>query len=183
MHATAPHPSPAGAAPGLEALFGKHREEVLQSAYRITGSRQDAQDVLQTVFLRLLRRPDNVVESTGAASYLRRAAINAALDLIRARRRSGSMSLDELPAEPVSTTGPGTDRGALDRELRHALRSGLAKLSERAAEVFTLRYFEGFDNRDIADLLDMSPTAVAVSLHRARGRLQRELAPFAGGTP
>ena len=52
------------------------------------------------------------------------------------------------------------------------------KLGERAATVFALRYFEGYDNNKIAELLGTSPTVVAVTLHRARTRLRREIGQF-----
>ena len=65
-----------------------------------------------------------------------------------------------------------------DRELRALLRQAVAKLGERAATVFALRYFEGYDNNQIAELLGTSPTVVAVTLHRARTRLRREIGQF-----
>lgn len=167
----------------LEALFAEHHERVFRVARRVTGNPADAQDVLQTVFLRLARRATPLDPSRGVASYLHRAAVHAALDVLRARKRSSSVPLDDVPPEATpEDPAPGPDRAPLDGELREALRRGLARLSERAAEIFTLRYFEGYDNRDIADMLDMTPTAVGVALHRARGRLQDELAPLAGGS-
>ena len=65
-----------------------------------------------------------------------------------------------------------------DRELRSLLRHAVAKLGERPATVFALRYFEGYDNNGIAELLGTSPTVVAVTLHRARTRLRREIGQF-----
>ena len=66
----------------LEGLFREHHDRVFRAAYRVTGSVVDAEDVLQTVFLRLSRRSDLNLEPS-PVSYLRRAAINAALDLLR----------------------------------------------------------------------------------------------------
>jgi RNA polymerase sigma factor (sigma-70 family) len=77
------------APPPLEALFRDHHERVFHAAYRITGDAGDAEDVLQSVFLRLLRRAPEVVGAT-AGPYLHRAAVNAALDLLRGRRRASS---------------------------------------------------------------------------------------------
>lgn len=178
--AETPHMSDTDA---LETLFAEHHERVFRVAHKVTGNPADAQDVLQTVFLRLARRETPLDPSRGIASYLHRAAVHAALDVLRARKRSSSVPLDDVPPESTpEDPAPGPDRAPLDDELREALRQGLARLTERAAEIFTLRYFEGYDNRDIADMLDMTPTAVAVALHRARGRLQEELAPLAGGS-
>ena len=62
-----------------------------------------------------------------------------------------------------------------DRELGERLRAALARLPERAAEVFVLRHVEGYSNREIGRLLGISWGTVAVTLHRARRRLQTEL--------
>lgn len=184
VQATA-HTTPDGTSDGpggLEDLFRQHHERVFRVAHRVTGNADDAADVLQNVFLRLARRELTLDPSRDAGSYLHRAAVNTALDLLRSRRRSRSVPLDEAPPEGGETDLPSPERAPLDRELRRALRQGLARLSEKAAQLFVLRYFEGYDNADIARMTGMTPTAVAVALHRARGRLQQELAPLAGGS-
>jgi RNA polymerase sigma-70 factor (ECF subfamily) len=56
----------------------------------------------------------------------------------------------------------------------------LGRLSPRQAEIFTLRYLEGLGNLEIAKMLGSSQTSIAVILHRARHRLQKELAPLEG---
>jgi RNA polymerase sigma-70 factor, ECF subfamily len=166
----------------LEALFREHHEGVFRAAYRVTGDSADAQDVLQTVFLRLAKKPPRLDPTRGIAAYLRRAAVNAALDVLRGRRRASAVPLEDMTADPLRDDNPGPDRAPLDRELRRALRKGLSHLSEQAALIFSLRYFEGYDNTDIARQLGMTPTAVGVALHRARGRMQQELRPLAGGS-
>jgi RNA polymerase sigma-70 factor (ECF subfamily) len=178
--ARAASPPSLTAEPSLEELFRQHHQQVLRIAWRITGDPDDAEDVLQTVFLRVARRREELDPTQNLAGYLSRAATHAALDLLRARKRSRSVPLEDSPASPSPTPSP--ERRPLDRELRQWLRQGLAQLSPQAAAVFALRYFEGHANRDIAGMLGMSPTAVAVTLHRVRGRLQEELAPLAGGS-
>src|SRR5579862_4855281 len=82
---------PAGEPPAdLGAIFEQHHGAVYRAAYRITGNSMDAEDVLQTVFTRLLRRDGTLDLSQSAASYLHRAAVNASLDLLRSRRRARS---------------------------------------------------------------------------------------------
>ena len=98
--ATKPGLSPCSM-PELESLFREHHDRVIRTAYRITGSIVDAEDVLQTVFLRLSRRQGEDNLEPSPASYLHRAAINASLDLIRQRARSGLVPIDDLA--PVLT--------------------------------------------------------------------------------
>ncbi len=160
----------------LARVFEDHHRRVYRAAYRITGSTSDAEDVLQSVFLRLARQDPRPAAIDNLASYLYRAAINAALDLCRSRWQTDRQALDEVgkaaPASPASDTV----------ELRAWLRRALTTLSERQAEIFVLRHLEGYDNREIAQMLDTSAAVVAVSLFRARGQLRRQFRKLAGGS-
>jgi RNA polymerase sigma-70 factor (ECF subfamily) len=164
----------------LEMLFREHHGAVYRAAYRITGNAMDAEDVLQTVFTRLLRREEQPDLSESAGSYLHRAAVNAALDLMRRRKRTRKVDLDEVGESLVDTADPGPERLRGSRELKTRLREAMSRLSPRQAEIFTLRYLEGLGNLEIARLLSASQTSIAVLLHRARHRLQKELGSLEG---
>jgi RNA polymerase sigma-70 factor (ECF subfamily) len=152
---------------------------VFRAAYRVTGSATDAEDVLQTVFLRAMRR-EGETPVDNVESYLHRAAVNAALDLVRSRKLWHNVAIDDAPPLPALDPSSDPDRSHSSREARALLRKGLARLPERAAEIFALRYFEEFDNIQIARMLGVSQTQVAVSLHRTRSRLQKEIRTFLG---
>ena len=161
---------PAIAIPGeLEQAFRAHHGLVFRTAYRITGNASDAEDVLQTVFLRLLRKPEQFEAIENAESFLRRAAINAALDVIRARK---STDLTEVPERPT----PSHDHG----ELRQALSRAMSQLKPRPAEIFALRFLEGLSNPEIAQMLGISQVLVAVIVHRTRQQLRKELRAYLG---
>lgn len=170
-----PRPDPSA---WLEPIYREHSRTVLTAAYRITRSAADAEDVLQTVFLRLARRSSPPDLSHGAGPYLRRAATNAALDLVQSRSVRSRTSLDDAPAAATEEDEPGPERRQLGRELSDKLRAALGRLGTRAAEMFILRYFEGLDNQTIAELFSTSPGTVAVTLHRARARLMDDLRPY-----
>jgi RNA polymerase sigma-70 factor (ECF subfamily) len=152
----------------LDQIYEQHHNTVFAAAYRVTGSAADAEDVLHTVFLRLLKRDDPGLIGN-PESYLRRAAINAALDIVRARRGDAT-DFDRMPS---------TGRSANDRleneDLKRQLRAALATLPPRTAEAFVLRYFEDRRNPEIAKMLGITQIGVAVTLHRARKKLQDEL--------
>lgn len=154
--------------------FQAHHGLIFRTAYRITGNAADAEDVLQTVFLRLLRRPKQAEAVENEESYLRRAAINAALDIVRSRTDDRSLELMDVPSSIA---------GAEGRELRQALRLALGKLNPRSAQIFALRFFEGFDNKEIARMLGISQVLVAVLVHRTRQQLRKELAAYSGDKP
>jgi len=147
-------------------------------AYRITGNAADAEDVLQTVFLRLARRGTIVDVVENQESYLRRAAINAALDVIRSRQASPTVELPDLEDEIAQNDIVRNDTGELGPVIRQALGRALAQLRPRSAEIFTLRFMEGFSNPQIAQMLGISQTLVAVIVHRTRQQLRKELLPY-----
>ena len=160
-------------------MFREHHDLVYRAAYRITGNAEDAEDVLQTLFLRLLRRecpPD--IESNPKA-YLHRAAVNIALDIVKVRGRSVSTGEHEIHVED---TRPGQERHRSSAEIQAWLRSALAELSPKAAEMFVLRHIEGHDNAEIARMLGTSRGTVAVLLFRARLRLKKSLRTHLGET-
>ncbi|MFP5235059.1 MAG: RNA polymerase sigma factor [Acidobacteriota bacterium] len=158
----------------ISRLFTEHYRRVLHAAYRITGELADAEDIAQSVFLRMGAGP--VPELSNAGSYLYRAAINGALDLMRSRKRRPAEPLDA--AEACLSTGRGASPEAElgNRELVEHLRRALAELSPRAAEIFALRYLEELENRQIASLVGSSPAVVAVTLYQVRARLRKRFA-------
>jgi RNA polymerase sigma-70 factor, ECF subfamily len=168
----------------LEAVFREHGSDVIRTAYRVTGSMSDAEDVLQTVFLRLAGREEPLdVEGLGdaAGAYLRRAAVNAALDVVRGRKRRRALPLDAEDAPEPADEAADPERRRSGREAGARLRAALSVLEPKAARIFALRYFEEMGNKEIAHVLAMSQTAVAVTLHRSRSRLRREIGSPVGG--
>lgn len=157
--------------PGLEQIFLSHKDVVFRAAYRITGNASDAEDVLQTVFLRLARQEDTSIIGN-VPGYLHRSAVNAALDLLRSRRDAQTVSLDEDPQQERAAVSRAT--AAKATEVRDWLRQALARLNPRWAEMFVLRFVEDLSNREIAGMMKTSPAVVAVVLHRTRAQLKKD---------
>lgn len=157
----------------VEQLFWLHHERVLRAAYRITGSMADAEDVAQNLFLRLASGPGRQLDNPG--SYLHRAAINGALDLLRSRRDKREVELDHVAETSSGSTHDRPEQRLSDADLRRELRQALTVLSPRTAEMFVLRYLEDYDNREIARVLGTSQAVVAVMLHHARTKLKKAL--------
>lgn len=163
----------------LGALFRDHYKGIFRVAYRITGSQSDAEDVLQSIFVRLTPGWSGRDLSPNPRAYLYRAAINASLDIVRLRKRANSVSLDVIDfdqSSKFSVPSPADDLA--DMELRELIRHAVAKLEGRAATAFALRYYEGYDNAHIAEILGTSQMVVAVTLHRARTRLRKEIGNY-----
>ena len=164
----------------LGVLYREHYRVIFGTAYRITGSASDAEDVLQTIFLRLTSSGSRPGLSPNPLGYLYRAAVNASLDLLRHRKRANAFSLDIMDLDKSSEllAGSSPEKDLVDKELRELLRQAIAKLEGRASTAFALRYLEGCDNRRIAEILGTSQLVVAVTLHRARTRLRKEIGNY-----
>jgi RNA polymerase sigma-70 factor (ECF subfamily) len=163
----------------LETVFVEHQARVFRAAYRITGNAPDAEDVVQTVFLRLARRGDAGPPVANLASYLYRSAINAALTVIRDRPER-AVALEDA-GEALGRSVPTPERLQESAEIAAWLRRALARLPPAAAEMFAMRYLEDQDNATIARVLGVSRVRVAVTLHRTRRRLETEFRAIAGG--
>lgn len=165
----------------LESWFQDYHALVLNAAYRVTGKREDAEDVLQTIFTRLLAHPRQLDSAENIQGYFYRAAIHGALDLLRRRHGIQPVELEEgeLEAFPASSGNP--YHQFREQELAEWLRQSLLRVSPLAAEVFALARLEGMDNREIARLVDTTPNSVAVLLHRTKKRLSKELEKHLGG--
>jgi RNA polymerase sigma-70 factor (ECF subfamily) len=162
----------------LETLFQAHNGRIFRTAHRITGSAADAEDVLQTVFLRLARGQEGFDVATNPEAYLSRAAINASLDLMRSRSRARSVGLDDLTTGALESPIRNPEAQHADRELQTLIREAVARLGKSAGEMFVLRYYEGLDNQEIAETLGTSALVVGVVLHRARLKLRKEIGKY-----
>ena len=157
----------------LEDAFREHSRLVYRTAYSVTASAQDAEDVVQTLFLQLLRRGLPPAFKENPKGYLYRAAINLSLNALKSRRRQAT-AVDPDKLE-VAVNGP-DERGAVAKdELQGRLIDAIATLNPRAVEMLILRYEHDTSEAEIGRLLGTSRAVVAVTLFRARARLKKLL--------
>ena len=153
-------------------IVREHGPLVFGTAWRILGHVADTEDVVQEVFLQVYR-----MQATQPvrhwAGLLRQLAACRALDRLRKRRPVVSLNGVHLAH---SRNGP--EETVIGRELAERLRQAVARLPEREAEVFCLRYFEEFSYQQIAETLDINPGVVATALHKARVKLEVMLGEF-----
>jgi len=164
----------------IERIFTEHHDLVYRAAYRVTGNAEEAEDVLQMLFLRLLRRENPPDFRGDPRAYLHRAAVNIALDILRVRGRNISSPLYDDVTVQIADQRPTQDREQGSAEIQNGVRMALAQLHPKAAEIFILRHIEGYSNREIAKLIGTSQGTVAVLLFRARRQLQKLLRNYLG---
>jgi RNA polymerase sigma-70 factor (ECF subfamily) len=152
----------------LEDLFRTHYRMTYRTAYGVTGSAEDAEDVVQTIFLRLVRRefPPDLMRNPGA--YLYRAAVNRSLNIIRGRKRR---NLTDLPLVS-EVEAPVTEADSAE-EIHRRLFEAVAELTPESAHILILRYVHDYSDAQIAKLLGTSRGTIAVSLFRSRSRLRK----------
>ena len=151
---------------GFAELDERHYEAVFRAALRVTGNPADAEDVLQTVFVRVLTRGADVENVALPSAYFRRAAVNAALDVLR-RREVRAESAYDTEASHASVQPPFL--------LKERLRRALMILDREDAALFLLRHVEGLSIEELAKMFEIEKNNVTVRLHRIRVRLQSEM--------
>ena len=162
-------------APGFRDLYEQHSRSVYLTALRVTGNPADAEDVLQTVFLRVFDGQIALDAAGAPGAYLRRAAANASIDILRRKKTRGETEIDES-REPGNRSGLRlAGSGESDLVLKERLRDALGRIPAESAELFVLCYLEGYSYDELADLFQLERGTVASRLHRIRAKLQRNL--------
>ena len=157
----------------FDRLSRRHLDRAYGVALRMTGSRADAQDVVQDVFLRLWQRPDAWRPGQAQFStWLYRVVVNRCLDLKRRPKGTDLDSVDE-PQDPDANA----EDSLLDAERSRALDSAVNQLPERQKAAIVLTYTAGLRNAEAASAMDISVKAFEALLVRAK----RELRDFLAG--
>jgi RNA polymerase sigma-70 factor, ECF subfamily len=173
----------------FEALIRTHGGRLLAVARRICGNEEDARDVLQSAYLNAFRSLRSFEGSCQLSTWLHRIVVNTALMRLRSKRRKPEDSIDTLlPAfqedghhvEQFSDWALPADRLLEREDVRATVRNCIARLPDSYRQVLMLRDIEELPTDVVATMLNATPTAVKVRLHRARQALstllRRELA-------
>lgn len=158
-------------------LVSRYHRAVFSIAYRMTGSRTEAEDLCQDVFLRAYRSLDRFDRSLPFGPWLRRIASNASLNHLRHRAVSRGSASDAQGAEQnVPDRAAGPEQRAASAETADRLGRALAALPAKQRLAFTLKYVEDLTAEEIAQAMDAPRNTVKTWLLRAREALRRELA-------
>ena len=163
----------------FEALVTRYKNRVFAVAYRILGSRQDAEDQTQEVFLKVYRGITKLKDPETLESWLYQITSNTCLDILRQQQRrptvaSLSQQTGEVDAKAdvKSTTVTQPEVAALHHELRWCLEQTIHNLHITQRALIVLRDIEGRSYDDIATILNVGLSAVKMRIHRARLQFQ-----------
>jgi RNA polymerase sigma-70 factor, ECF subfamily len=164
----------------FRALVERHGRRIYQLAFRITGERTAAEDIVQETFLRAHRALSRFDGRAGFATWLHRIAANAAVDSTRQRRvrREVSDAAADLALETSPSTAPGPEQLARSGHLRRDLGLALATLTPVERTAFVLRHYEGCSTEEIGEQLGLGSSASRQTVFRAVRKLRAALAPW-----
>ncbi len=180
----------AGDLAAMESLFEKHQDRVFGLAMQIVRQTQDAEEVLQQTFLKVVEHIDELREEVSFTAWLMRIATNQALSLLRRRQSSPNVQLleDEPQASCPSNRGADNfltqktlvlrqdtpDRIAARREIGQKLAKTISSLDSKYSLVLLLRDFEGLSTQETAEVLQISRSNVKARLLRAKKMLRKQ---------
>lgn len=168
------------------ALVERYQRRVFTLIYRVTGDREQVEDLSQEVFLKVYRAMRSYNQTASFATWVSRIAINHCYDHLRQRRGSrhrvesfdGTSEDKSSPANSLPASGPNPERAAL-------LRDVVSKLLRRASEddrvVMALKELDGMSVEEISEILDLKIGTVKVRLHRARKRMLEDFRRMQAG--
>ena len=171
-----------GDSEAFRSLVERHSRYVFNVAYRLTGTAADAEDVVQTTFLRAYQQLSRFEARADFRTWLHRITVNCSIDLIRTRRhREIGHDPADLEVESAATTegvALGPDRLMLSVEIRDRVREGLAQLSASERLAFTLRHVEGLPIKEVAAAMGLKTEAAKNSVFRAVRKMRVTLEPL-----
>lgn len=147
-----------------KAIYQRYEQPLLRTALRILGQRQDAEDALQTTFLKLYRGIKNFRFNSKFSTYLFRILINNCFDILKEKKR---MNLDTLgEANPSYSPEPA---------VKFQLEKAIETLPPKMRTCFVLFAIEEFKQMEIAEILNLSLGAVKSNIFHAKTRLRARL--------
>jgi len=166
----------------LEMLFTMHKRTLFQTALRLLGNAEDAEDALQDGLLSAYRNLKRFEGRSQFSTWLTRIVINAALMRRRSKKVRTAMSLDEppredelAPSERFADDGPTPEQTYQRTELRQLIGENLDELSPLLRTAFILREVEGFSTGEAASQLGVTENTLKARLWRARQQLASRL--------
>src|SRR3984893_14161656 len=171
-----------GDAQAIETLFRRYHRQLFQTALRVLGNAEDAEDALQDGLLSAYRNLKRFEGRSQFSTWLTRIVINAALMKRRSAKARPAISLDEtqhedeLPAsERFADDGPNPEQVYAGTEIREIINENLDELSPLLRTAFVLREVHGYSTGEAAKKLGVTENTLKARLWRARHQLAERL--------
>ena len=160
-------------------FYDRHAGAVFTVCYRLTGRREDAEDLTQDVFLRAWSSAREFRGEAGPATWLYRIAVHRYLDVTRRKKMRKILSLDfrgapeigDSKSEPIAAAREEPSRIYERNEIERILRRAMGDLPERQKTALVLQHDGGLSVEEIAEVLGLATGSVESLLHRAKKNL------------
>jgi RNA polymerase sigma-70 factor, ECF subfamily len=168
----------------FEELISRYSTKAFSLATRLTRSQEDAEEVLQDVFVTVFRKIDGFEGKSSFSSWLYRVTVNSALMKLRKRRQDQSVPMEDVLLQVVnkastqSTYFTEGEAGRTRAEVSQALEEAILSLPDEYRPVFVLRDIDGLSSKEVSKILNLSVPAVKSRLHRSRLMLRKKLVCF-----
>jgi RNA polymerase sigma-70 factor (ECF subfamily) len=167
----------------FRALVERHSRAVYRLAQRMTGTPQDAEDVVQETFLKAYRQLGRFESRANFSTWLHRIAVNCSIDLIRSRtsREAGrdAATLEQCSSDEGMVAGRASpERLMLSTEVQARVNTAMSTLSRMERAAFVLRHFEGHSIDEISRSLGLKTNATKHSIFRAVKKMRVALEPL-----
>jgi RNA polymerase sigma-70 factor, ECF subfamily len=155
----------------FEELYRQHARRLYNLAYRMLGDAADAEDLLQEMFLQAFRKLATFKGESSLGTWLYRLGMNLCLDRVRSRAAKDGRQTDSLDADdaPVVAATPAPADLVVNRV---DLERAIATLPDGCRAAFLLHDVEGFDHREVGEILGISEGTSKSQVHKARLRLR-----------
>lgn len=169
----------------FEELVELHQERVLNTCFRFVNNKEDAEDLAQNVFVEVYKHIDSFRGEAKLSTWIYQIAVNKSLDFVRKKKRKKRFAFvlslsgfgdEEKELQLPTPANPHTDLE--QKERIHILNQAIALLPENQKVAITLSKYEGFSNKEIAEIMGTSFSAVDSLIHRAKNKLQKKLHQF-----
>jgi len=151
----------------FEAVLHSEKKKIFNYLFKILRNREDAEDILQEVFIAFYNKMETVDENY-YTSYLYRAAHNKALNLIKSKKRKDDLNvhfddMERIPDTPEETENPNNAK----------VRNAMQQLKDEQALMLELKYYQKKSYKEIAEVLETTVSAVDSKLVRAKRKLTK----------
>jgi len=166
-------------------LVTQYQERVLNTALGFVPNLQDAEDIVQDVFIEIHRSINNFKGASKLSTWVYRITVSKSLEFLRHRKRKkrsaffqSLIGLEDLEVGAVSDSFNHPGIQLEQQERARVLFAAIDTLPESQRTAFTLSQVEGLSNKEVAAVMEQSVSAVESLLHRARKNLQKKLRRF-----
>lgn len=156
---------------GFKMLMDAFQEPIYNYIRRLVVSHEDAEDVLQEVFIRVFRHIDQFRSESSLSTWIYRIATNESLRLLNGRKEEGVVSSEDVQEELLGKL-KASDYIDYENELAVKFQEAILSLPEKQRLVFNLRYYDELDYEEIARVLDSKVETLKVNYHYAKEKIK-----------